>query len=772
MKKNLPVILLKGIILLPYNDIRLEFDNDISKTIIDSAELFHDNKVLVVSQPDPLEEMPDIKDLPKMGVLSKISHKIELPNGKTRVVITGVSRVKIIEYLKPTVDMMEAIIETLPKEEIDDRISSATSRKLYREIEQYVKSVPYISNSLLALISDTKNISKMTDITVSNLQISNERIFEYLTCTNSLERTEMILNDIYKEEEMFNIEKNLDLKVKKELDNSQKEYLLREKMKVIKEELGDISLKDDEIFKLRERLNNLECNDYIKRRIDNEIKRYESLPSMSAEIGIIRNYIECLLELPWNKCTKDVENLNKVRKSLDESHYGLDKVKTRIIEYLAVKKQTNSLKGPIICLVGPPGVGKTTLAFSIAKSINREFVKISVGGVNDEAEIIGHRKTYLGASCGRIIDGLRRVKTNNPVFLIDEIDKMTHDYKGDPASALLEVLDSNQNKFFKDNYVEEEVDLSNVMFILTANNIESIPAPLKDRLEIVDLSGYTEYEKLDIAKNHLLPKLCEEHGIKPIKIDDNILLETIRYYTKEAGVRELERQLATIIRKVVTQVVMENKKLQKNIFTSTNLEVYLGKKKYLNTSIEYNNYIGIANGLAYTYYGGDVLPIEVNFFKGEGKLILTGSLGKVMQESANIALSYVKANYKYFKINYENLTNNDIHIHVPEGSINKDGPSAGIALTTALISAFSNLKISKTLAMTGEVTLRGKVLPIGGLKEKSIGALRNGIETIIIPYDNIKDLDEVPDEVKENIEYISVKDYKEIYRYISDQKYD
>ena len=767
MKKNLPVILLKGIILLPYNDIRLEFDNNVSRTIIDSAEMFHDGKLLVVSQPNVLEEIPDFKNLPNIGTISKISQKIELPNGKTRVVITGISRAHIIEYLKPTADMMEAIVDTFKKEDIDERVASATARKLYKEIEEYVKDVPYISNSLLSLISNTKNISKITDITVSNLPIKSERAYEYLMCNDSLQRAEMILQDIYHEQELFSIEKDLDSKVKKDLDNTQKEYLLREKMRAIKEELGDISLKENEVNQLKDRLANLDCSTKVHKKIAGEIKRFENLPTMSAEVGILQNYIECLLDLPWNKSTKDLDNLTKVRKSLDASHYGLDKVKTRIIEYLAVKQQTNSLKGPIICLVGPPGVGKTTLGFSIAESINRKFVKISVGGVNDEAEIIGHRKTYLGASPGRIIDGLRRAQTNNPVFLIDEIDKMTHDYKGDPASALLEVLDSNQNKYFKDNYIEEEVDLSNVMFILTANNVENIPIALKDRLEIIKLDGYTDYEKLDIAKKHLLPKICEEHGIKPIKLDNHIILDIIRYYTKESGVRELERQLSTIVRKLVTKMITDNEQEIVNDVTEDTLHDYLGHKKYSDANINYDNTVGVVNGLAYTYYGGDVLPIEVNFFQGKGKLILTGSLGDVMQESAKIALSYIKANHEFFNIDYDKLVSNDIHIHVPEGAINKDGPSAGTALTTALISAFTNLKVNKKLAMTGEITLRGHVLPIGGLKEKSMGALRRGIKTVFIPSENDKDLEDIPAEIKDKLNYIFVKDYKDIYSYIT-----
>ena len=453
MKQNLPVLLLKGLILLPSNEIRLEFDNDISKTIIDVAEIFHNNLIFVVSQQNPLEEHPDINDLPKVGVIGKISHKLGLPNGKTRVVITGLRRAFVNEYVKPDDDITEVIVSEVPIEDIPNDVSIGSIRKLYHELEQYIKNVPYVSNGILALISNTKDISKLTDIVVTQISLDNQRLMDYVNQVSALKRVEMILEDIYKDEQLFEIEKKLDSKVKKEIDNSQKEFLLREKVKLIKEELGDKSIIDDEIDELRNRVNNLDCSDKIKNRLIKEINRYEVMPSISPEISVIRNYIDWLLELPWNMYTRDYEDLKKVKSKLDESHYGIEKVKKRILEYLAVKKYTKKMSGSIICLVGPSGVGKTTLAYSIAKSIKRNFVKISVGGINDEGEIVGHRKTYLGAGPGRIIDGMRRAKSCNPVFLIDEIDKMTKDYKGDPASSLLEVLDNSQNKFFRDNYI-------------------------------------------------------------------------------------------------------------------------------------------------------------------------------------------------------------------------------------------------------------------------------------------------------------------------------
>lgn len=770
IKTNLPVIILKGIVLLPNNDIRLEFTNDDSKNIIDVSEMFHDNELLVVSTVDSLEESLSTSNLPKVGVISKISHKMELPNGKTRVIITGLKRARVYEYLNlnNNFEVIESITSTIEEEKIEEKEEMAIIRKIYHELELCIKTVPKMSNSVLSLIINSNNVSKMTDIIAPYLPIETKRLNEYLIETNATIRAKYILEDIYKEKELYEIDKKLDANIKKTLDDNQKEFILREKIKTIKQELGEGSLKDDEIEEIRKKITRLKLPKHIKEKLEKEIKKYENLSVMSPETSVIKNYIDWLLDIPWKTETKDNNDLKKVRKILDESHYGIDKVKTRIIEFLAVKQMTQELRGPIICLVGPPGVGKTTLAFSIAQAINRNFVKVSVGGINDEAEIIGHRKTYIGANPGRIISSMKKAGSINPVFLVDEIDKMTKDIKGDPASTLLEVFDPEQNKYFVDNYIEEEYDLSKVMFITTANYIEQIPEALRDRLEIVELSGYTEYEKLDICKNHLIKKIALEHGIDKddINFDDQSLLTIIRYYTKEAGVRELERKISTIVRKIVTEIVMGETKEKQIFIKKENLKKYLGNEKYHYLYKEYDAQVGVVNGLAYTSYGGDVLPIEVNFYQGNGNLVLTGSLGEVMQESAKIALSYIKSNCKHLNIDYNNIIDKDIHIHVPEGSIPKDGPSAGVTLTTALISALSNKKVSSNIAMTGEITLRGNVLAIGGLKEKSTGACRNNIKKIYIPYDNIADLDEIPEEIKSQIEYIPIKNYEEIYERI------
>ena len=764
MKTNLPVILLRGLVLLPNNEIRLEFDNDESKNIIDVAELFHDKHILVTSHKNYLEEVTNKSDLSEIGVVSKITHRIELPNGKTRVVIKGESRAQVFEYLNVNSnDILESIITKIEEEKVDEQDEKMLVRKLYHDLEKYVNLVPYMSNSILNHIKNVKDLNILTDIIAPELPITVERLIDYVEEINPKERALMILNDIYQELEIYKVEEEIDRKVKENLDKSQREYLLREKLQLIKEELGESYSKEDEIDELSLKINNLDAPKNIKDRLEKEKNRYESLPPMSQEVTVVKNYIDNLLSLPWNKFSSEVHDLSLVKEKLDLTHFGLEEIKTRIIEYLAVKEKTNSINGPILCLVGPPGVGKTSLAKSIATSIGRKFVKFSVGGMDDESEIMGHRRTYVGSSPGRIITSLIKAKVSNPVLLIDEIDKMTKSYKGDPASALLEVLDPEQNAYFSDHYIEEEFDLSNVLFILTANYIEDIPEALKDRLEIIELSGYTEYEKVDLTEKYLIPKELKKHGLtEQIRFTKEAILEIINYYTKEAGVRELERMIAKILRKLVTAELLEQRNIDNLIVRKNDIVKYLGKRKFefLSQGLRES---GVVNGLAYTRYGGDTLPIEVTHFPGNGNLVLTGSLGDVMKESCTIAYSYVKANYEKFGINYKIFKNNDIHIHVPEGAVPKDGPSAGIAIVTALISALLNVRISPKIAFTGEITLRGKIIAIGGLKEKSIGARRNHIRTIFIPKDNLKDIIDIPKEVTEKIRYISVTNYIDIF---------
>ena len=560
------------------------------------------------------------------------------------------------------------------------------------------------------------------------------------------------------------LDKKIYVKLKKVLDDSQKEFILREKIKLIREELGDVNSKENDALMLKEKVDKLDCKDSIKNKIYNEIKKYELMNSNSPEVGVVRNYIDLMLSLPWNNKDKENDDLKVAREILDRTHYGLKKIKDRIIEYLAVKKLSNNETSPIICLVGPPGVGKTTLAKYIAEATNRKFVKISVGGVSDEAMIMGHRRTYIGSNPGKIITAIKKAKVNNPVFLIDEVDKMTRDLKGDPASALLEVLDKEQNKTFVDSYVEEEFDLSNVMFILTANYIENIPIELRDRLEIIELSSYTDFEKLDIAKDYLIKKNLEECGLTntSISFSDNSLLSIIRNYTREAGVRELDRTIASILRKIATNIV-EGSSKKKYIINEKNITNYLGAYKY-NDNLVLENSIGTFNALAFTSFGGETLKVEVTYYKGDGKIILTGQLGDVMRESCEIALSYIKANCNSFGIDYEELSNSNIHIHALDGAVKKDGPSAGIAITTAIISAFKKKKVANNIGATGEISLNGNILPIGGLKEKSIGAKKGNIDTIIIPAANKKDLEEIEDEIKNGINYIEVSNYMDAYK--------
>ena len=769
-KQNLPVIILKGLVLLPHNDLKIDLDASIVKDVLDEAEFFHNNQLLVVNQINNLEEKMNLKSLPNIGVLAKVTHKIEMPNHKIRFEISGMKRVKVIEYLN--IDQnMESIVEDLEEIFQEPEKENVYVNKLKREIEEYIHEIPYAGNSILNPIKEINHLSILTDMLAPYININSERLNHYLVELDVKKRFIDLLQDIHDEISNFQIETEIDKEIQKEIDKSQKEYILREKIKVIKQELGEESLKEEEINRLYENVSQLKASEEVKQKIRSEIKRYEMLPIASPEVDIIRNYIDTLLKLPWENYTIDNDDLDDVKKKLDETHSGLEEVKTRIIEYLAVKQMTNSLRGPIICLVGPPGVGKTTLAFSIAKAMNRNFVKISVGGITDEAELIGHRRTYIGANPGRIISSLTKAKSSNPVFLIDEIDKMLRNYKGDPASVLLGILDPEQNKYFSDNYIELEYDLSKIMFIATANYLEDIPEALRDRLEIVNLSGYTEYEKLDIAKTCLLPRICKEHGInyKGIEIKDELLLQIIREYTKEAGVRELDRILSTIVRKIVTTLAQKRITINKVIIDHKKIVEYLKEARYPKNP-KITNEVGVVNGLAYTMYGGDVLKIEVNYYKGKGHLILTGSLGEVMKESAEIALSYIKANAKYFGIDYDMLLENDIHIHVPEGAIKKDGPSAGISLTTAILSSLKNIKIPSDIAFTGEITLRGNVLAIGGLKEKSIGAHRNKIKKIFIPEENVRDLDKIPDYVKNDIVYVPIKNYKEIFKILMRDK--
>lgn len=757
---NLPILYLRDVVLLPFNDTRLEFSNDIDKKILNIAESNYDGYVLLINLNDPLEEEPDYNTLPDIGILGKIKSKIDLPNGITRVVMTGIDRVEIVSINNNNNDFLSAFVISTKEYDYNEVEASALRRVLYRKLDEYIDISPYMSNTVIGRITEVKNISKLSDIIVSELPLEYNEVLKYVSITNPMNRIREITLDLSKEIETVRLENEIEDNLKVKLEEEQKEYMLREKIKLIKEELGEVDLKDADIDKIRNKMNSLDLPESIIKRLNEEIDRYSLTSSASPEVTTIRTYIDWLLCLPWNKLSKDNTDVKKITEVLNNSHFGLESVKKRIIEYIAVKKKTNTSNSPIICLVGPPGVGKTSLASSIAKALNKDFVKISLGGINDEAEILGHRRTYVGASPGKIIQQMKKANTSNPVFLIDEVDKLTKDYKGDPASALLEILDKEQNDKFCDNYIEEEFDLSNVMFILTANNIGGIPAPLLDRLEIIELSSYTIYEKLNIAKYHLIPDLLNEYKVKNIKFTDSAIQKIITYYTKEAGARDLYRQIDSIIRKAI----INNDKSSKIVIDNGDVEAYLGATKYNITINDTNTKTGIVNGLAYTMYGGNILKVTCTLYPGKGNVTLTGALGDVIKESIYIALSYIKANNTMFKIDYKIFEEVDFHFHIEEGSIPKDGPSAGVTIVTAILSLLKNKIIPNNVSMTGEITLRGKILPVGGLKEKLIAATTNGIDTVYLPLESSKEFSLLPSEVRDNLNIILVEDYEDVYK--------
>ncbi|MBQ6126334.1 MAG: endopeptidase La, partial [Erysipelotrichaceae bacterium] len=711
--------------------------------------------IVLVSQKDLTVDLPGPDDVYNFGTICRIKTSRERDD-HLKVIFSGITRCRILKhFIKDDVNFVE-IEEVHDYVEDESTIEELTKKALaeFNVIAQKyarpgfpIRQLTVFDASLASVMVDT-----FAQIYIQNIE--DKQLF--LEEENVNNRLNMMLKHIEKERNMDQIEQEINEKVKESVEGSQRDYYLREKLKAIKDELGG-SEGGSDIDDLKEKVENEPYPENVKAKAREEFKHYEMLPPTTGETGVIRTYLEWLLNVPWYQKSEDKNDLQEASRILDEDHYGLTKVKERILEYLAVKQMTNSLKSPIICLVGPPGVGKTSLAKSVARALDRRFVKISLGGVRDEAEIRGHRRTYLGSMPGRIIQGMKRAGTLNPVFLIDEIDTMSSDYKGDPSSAMLEVLDPEQTTQFSDHYLEEPYDLSDVLFICTANYRENIPAALLDRLEIIELSSYTEIEKLNIARKHLLGKQISINGLKEsqISISDDMILYIVRHYTREAGVRQLERILGTLCRKTVLSILKEKKK--KITITKKQINEWLGHEIYDYGTKEKKNQIGVVTGLAYTSFGGDILPVEVNYFEGKGSLIVTGQLGDVMVESTKIALDFIKANTKKYGIPIEFYEKHDIHIHVPEGAVPKDGPSAGVTITTAIVSALTNTPVKKDLVMTGEVTLRGNVLPIGGLKEKSLAAHRSGIKTIIIPKGNMKDLDDIPETVKEEVTYIPVE---------------
>lgn len=763
MTETFPLVCTRGVVVFPNQDIVIDVGREPSLQAVDNAQNNFENHIVLVSQKDITTDEPGLDDIYHVGTLCEVRHVRRFENF-IRVKFRGLKRVRLNEWIQGN-DSDMAVVDELVTYRQDETEEQALMRMIVDAYDHFTGADKFMSKDMMIELSKGVGPEGLSDKAVTALSISLDRKQAYLETLGANDRLEMLLADIEKEKKMGEVEKKINDTVKQRIDQGQKDYYLREKLNAIKEELGDVVEQDKDAEQIRKRLDENPYPENIKKKVKEELSRYEILPMASGETGVIKTYIDWLMDLPWWQETQDNQDLNQAQSILDADHYGLEKVKERILEYLAVKQMTNSLKAPILCLVGPPGVGKTSLARSVARALDRKFVKISLGGVRDEAEIRGHRRTYLGAMPGRIIQGMKKAGVVNPVFLIDEIDKMASDYKGDPSSAMLEVLDPEQNSYFSDHYIEEPYDLSKVLFIATANYLENIPPALRDRLEIIQLSSYTDVEKIHIAKEHLLPKQLKENGLhaSQLKISDDLLLYLIRYYTREAGVRQLERTIATICRKTVLAILKDNKK---SIRLSKKLvHEWLGNEKVDYGHKEKKDQVGTVIGLAYTSFGGDILQIEANRFEGKGRLILTGQLGDVMKESANIALDYIKAHAKEYKIDPKLFETNDVHIHVPEGAVPKDGPSAGVTMTTTLVSCFSEIPVKANLAMTGEVTLRGNVLPIGGLKEKSLAAYRSGITTILIPKENVRDLDEIPQEVKDAVEFIPVSTVKQVLKH-------
>lgn len=757
---QLPLVCTRGVVVFPNQDVIIDVGREKSVHAVEEAQKNTDSQVILVAQKDLNVDVPKMEDLYSVGTLCQIRH-IRKMDGYLRVKFKGIERVKI-ETIMDDENIMSAGAIIVPDIHQDEMEEVALVRKIAKQFEEIDAISQSIPKEMIQELAKGISAIELADQISQLFPLSLEKRQELLETYGVNDRLILILKEIENEKQLSKIENKINEKVKTRIEENQKEFYLREKMRAIKEELGDVPDADNDADEIRRRLEENPYPDYVKVKVKEELSRYEMLPAAAGESGVIKTYIDWMMNLPWWQESKDNDDLQAASDILDADHYGLKKIKERILEYLAVKQMTNSLKAPIICLVGPPGVGKTSLAKSVARALDRKFVKISLGGVKDESEIRGHRRTYLGSMPGRFIQAMKKAGTVNPVFLIDEIDKMASDYKGDPASAMLEVLDPEQNQVFSDHYIEEPYDLSKVLFIATANYLENIPNALKDRLEIIELSSYTELEKIEIAKRHLIRKQLEENGLKAsqLKIDDDMIKYIIQYYTRESGVRQLERTIATICRKSVLAILKDNKRSIK--VTKKLIHEWLGNEKVEYGKREKKDQIGTVTGLAYTSFGGDVLQIEVNHFEGKGKLVITGQLGDVMKESATIAYDYIRANAKKYKIKPEFFENNDVHIHVPEGAVPKDGPSAGVTLTTALVSSFTNIPVKSDLAMTGEVTLRGHVLPIGGLKEKSMAAHRCGITTIVIPKANIKDLDDIPQTVKDCITFIPVEKVSQV----------
>jgi len=759
-KEKLSVLPLRGVLVFPNMVLHLDVGREKSVSALERS-MMQDNRILLVTQKDAGIDDPKQDEIHEVGAVAQIKQMIKLPGGTIRVLVEGLNRAKVLELFTEEM-FLEAEVEIVEDStEVDPQVE-ARMRSLLYQFEQYIKASRKIPPETLNNVSDIKEPGRFADVIASHLSMGIEKRQEILEAIDVKDRLEKLNEEIVKEIEILEIEKQINMRVRKQMEKTQKEYYLREQMKAIQDELGEKDERTAEADEYREKLAELDLPEEVEEKVLKEIDRLEKMPPQAAELTVIRNYIDWLLALPWKTATEDCLDLDQAEKILDEDHYGLEKVKERIIEYLAVRQLAEKLKGPILCLMGPPGVGKTSLAKSVARALERNFVRISLGGVRDEAEIRGHRRTYVGALPGRIIQGMRQGGSNNPVFLMDEIDKMATDFRGDPSAALLEVLDPEQNSIFSDHYVELAYDLSQVMFITTGNISQKIPQPLLDRMEVIHIPGYTEEDKVQIATNYLIPKQLKEHGLteENLVISENGMRRIIQEYTREAGVRNLDRSISAICRKAAREVA-KDRKTKINI-TRQNIQKYLGVPRYRYGAAEKQDEIGVATGLAWTEGGGDLLSIEVTQLRGTGKMTLTGQMGDVMQESAKAAMSYIRSRAESLGLEKDFYEKVDIHIHVPEGAIPKDGPSAGIAMATALVSALAKMPVRNDVTMTGEITLRGRVLPVGGVKEKMLAAHRAGIKYMLMPAENRRDLSDIPKNVKRKVEVKMVEHMDEV----------
>lgn len=755
--KSMPMIPLRGLAIFPYMVLHFDIGREKSISALEKAMMLN-QMVFLSSQKEADTDLPTSDDFYTVGTIARIKQMLKLPGDSIRVLVEGVGRGKInkIQFEVPYFQCEIEEIEEITYEEIPTDLV-ALMRTVTDSFEDYLDVNTKVLPELISSVIGIEQPTRLADIIISHVDVKIEKKQEILEAFDPKKRLELVNEILNTEIEILKIENQINSKVKSQINKNQREYYLREQMRAIQEELGQEQDIEDEIQGWLKQLKKLKLNAKITEKVEKEINRLNKIQPGSAEGGVIRTYVEWILGLPWNKSSKSNIDIKKAEIILNEDHYGLEKVKERILEYLAVMHLSKSLKGPILCLVGPPGVGKTSVAKSIARAVNREFVRMSLGGVRDEAEIRGHRRTYIGAIPGRVITAIKDAGTNNPVFLFDEIDKIGSDFRGDPASALLEVLDPEQNKDFKDHYLDIPFDLSKVMFVTTANTTDTIPRALLDRMEVINVAGYTEEEKVNIAEKYLIPKKKKEHGLEEenLAIPESAVRDIINYYTRESGVRNLEREIANVCRKIARKVVEKN--IKKAKITTGNLETYLGKKKYRYDIIEGVNEVGVTTGLAWTIVGGDTLFIETTIVPGTGQLVLTGQLGEVMQESAKAGISYIRSKSKELGIKEDFYKKNDLHIHIPEGATPKDGPSAGVTMCTAMISTLTNTPVKKEVAMTGEITLRGKVLPVGGIREKVLAAHRAGIKKILLPKDNESSIDEIPENVRKKIKFVLIE---------------